>query len=200
MTLRLRSARPGEVSRLTEIAHAAKRHWGYPETLLRLWRADLTVRPDFVTRHPTCAAVESGTIVGFYALSRDGERFELEHCWVDPTFMRRGVGTALFAHALDTVRALGGVRLTIASDPNAEGFYRRMGARRVGEVPSRLRGRMLPLLSIELERPTQHTPHRGASRGGGAGRGVWPRGSTQLIGTDVSARRTAAARRLGRAA
>src|SRR5207302_7733682 len=40
--------------------------------------------------------------------------------------------------------------LEIASDPNAQGFYRRMGARPVGFVPSRPRGRRLPLLVVDV--------------------------------------------------
>jgi hypothetical protein len=42
--------------------------------------------------------------------------------------------------------------LRIASDPFAEGFYRRMGARRVGVVPSTPRGRTLPLLLLDARR------------------------------------------------
>jgi hypothetical protein len=39
----------------------------------------------------------------------------------------------------------------ISSDPNAEGFYKKMGAYRVGESTSELDGepRILPRLSIE---------------------------------------------------
>jgi hypothetical protein len=40
----------------------------------------------------------------------------------------------------------------IEADPNAEGFYRRMGARRVGEISYELDGRkrVLPLLAMDL--------------------------------------------------
>lgn len=43
--------------------------------------------------------------------------------------------------------------LRISSDPNAEGFDRRMGARREGDVPSTLEGRRLPLLVFDLRAP-----------------------------------------------
>jgi hypothetical protein len=39
---------------------------------------------------------------------------------------------------------------TVPSDPNAQGFYVKMGAQRVGEVPSRPPGRTLPLLVLRL--------------------------------------------------
>jgi GNAT superfamily N-acetyltransferase len=71
--------------------------------------------------------------------------------WVDPAHLGAGLGAHLLRHATDVVRSLGGTSLAIASDPNAEGFYRRMGARRVGSVPSTPTGRELPLLVIEID-------------------------------------------------
>jgi hypothetical protein len=41
-------AKPQEAEALTEIAHAAKRHWGYPEPWIQNWRDILTMRPEFI--------------------------------------------------------------------------------------------------------------------------------------------------------
>ena len=147
---RIRRARADDASRLSEIAHAAKRHWGYAEDLLALWETDLTVTSAFIATHPVYCAPIGTEVVGFYALSPDGENFEMEHMWVWPKHMGKGVGAALFEHAVRYVRASQGSALTIASDPNAEGFYRRVGARRIGEVPSTPAGRMLPLLIVDI--------------------------------------------------
>jgi GNAT superfamily N-acetyltransferase len=147
----IRQAGPLDAPALTEIAHAAKRHWGYSEELIRLWTSDLSVTPAFIDDHVVHCAVGDTAILGFYALSREGAVFELEHMWVRPQHLRAGIGTSLFAHALDTVRSAGGTVLRIASDPNAEGFYRRMGARRAGEISTRPEGRVLPLLVVELQ-------------------------------------------------
>ena len=150
-TVDIMTARSTDAQRLTEIAYAAKRHWGYPEDLISLWQADLTISPQFMVDCPVFCAVRDSEIIGFYALSRRREAFELEHLWVDPQHMGAGVGALLFEHAVRTVRSMGGFVLNIASDPHAEGFYRRMGASRVGEVPSRPEGRTLPLLTLVIE-------------------------------------------------
>jgi hypothetical protein len=62
------------------------------------------------------------------------------------------VGRALFEHSVEQARALGFCSLHIESDPNAEGFYERMGARRVGMNITQLDGehRELPLLIYEV--------------------------------------------------
>ncbi len=152
MTTTIRRARPDDAPALTRIAHAAKRHWRYPDAWIRLWEQDLTVTPGFVRRHPTWCAVRGGRVVGFWAVSGRGTTRELEHMWVDPRRIGGGIGRALLAHCEDRLRRMGVTRLDIASDPNAEGFYRRLGARRVGEVPARPEGRTLPLLTLAIQR------------------------------------------------
>ena len=137
--------------RLTAIAHAAKRRWGYSENLIALWQADLTVTPEFIADNLVFCAVQDDEIIGFYALISQGDLFELEHMWVDPKHMRIGVGALMFKHAVCTVRSMDGSALRIVSDPHAEGFYLRMGARRVGEVASMPKGRTLPLLHFAIE-------------------------------------------------
>lgn len=148
----IRRAKPADASELTEIAFAAKRHWGYPEAWIELWRTALTITPNYVRTHAVWAAMSMGRAIGFYALGIPGEAVELEHLWVRPEWMGQGVGRALFEHAATQALTMGALRLTIESDPNAEGFYRRMGAMPVGERVSEYAGlrRVLPLLEIEL--------------------------------------------------
>ena len=153
--LAIRRAGAADAPELSEIAYAAKRYWGYSEELLQLWRDDLTVTADFIASHPVHLAVSDGDVAGFYALSFEGEIAELEHLWVYPPHMGGNVGRSLFQHALDAAREGGALTLRIASEPNAEGFYLRMGARLVGRVPSRPAGRELPLLEVDLVEPAK---------------------------------------------
>jgi GNAT superfamily N-acetyltransferase len=146
----IRQAVPDDAPRLTEIAFAAKRHWGYDESLIALWSAELTVSANFIATHDVNCATRERTIIGFYALRRESNAFELELMWVEPPHIGTGVGAELFRHAVRAVASHGGTLMRIASDPNAEGFYEKMGARRIGDVPSRPEGRTLPLLEFAV--------------------------------------------------
>jgi GNAT superfamily N-acetyltransferase len=148
-------ARPEHAGALTEIAFAAKRHWGYPERWMKNWRDVLTVTSEFIASHKTYAATIAGHMVGFYALQLADGTLHLQHLWVLPDAMGRGIGRALFRHALERARALGFQQLEVESDPNAEGFYERMGARRVGTVvrEGERQRRELPILICD----TNHT-------------------------------------------
>ena len=149
----IRRARPADAGRVTEIAHAAKRHWGYPEAWIEAWQGSLTFTPDFVAENPVYVAVGAGDVpVACYALVGDAADVQLEHLWVGPPLIGRGLGRALFGHAARTARARGGAALIIDSDPNAVPFYERMRARRVGSRRADVLGqrRELPRLRFDL--------------------------------------------------
>lgn len=135
---------------LTRLARASKASWGYPDELLALWDADLTLDPAFVERHEVCSAVAGAEVVGFYAVTGDGPTREIEHLWVAPGWMGRGVGRLMVEHLVARARAAGVEELRVVSDPNAAGFYLRMGARQVGEQASVPAGRRLPVLAIRV--------------------------------------------------
>ena len=151
--MRIRRGAPADAERLTEIARVAKAHWGYPEAWLSAWESALTVTPEYLRDQ----LVHVGTIgqapIGFYALEARGERWSLEHFWVDPRWHGHGVGRQLFGHALERVRAIRPGVLVIQADPYAAGFYARMGARRTGTVPAPVEGapdRVLPVFEIHV--------------------------------------------------
>jgi len=125
-------AKPDDAPGLTEIAFAAKRHWGYPEHWMEHWHEALTITPEAILKHEFYAAIVDGRIAGFHALARKEHRLELLHLWVLPQAMGGGVGRSLFLHAVERTKALGFRELEIESDPNAQGFYVHLGARRVG--------------------------------------------------------------------
>ena len=146
-------AKPEDAKTLAEIAHAAKRHWGYSESWIEAWRNILTMRPEFLEANVAYVAVEDDRAVGFYVLTTEDDGVHLDHLWVVPDTMRRGIGRALFEHAAAQAKNLGCDSITIEADPNAEGFYKRMGAQRVGTARSEVCGeaRELPLLVYRVE-------------------------------------------------
>jgi N-acetylglutamate synthase-like GNAT family acetyltransferase len=151
--MQIRRAKPDEAATLTDIAHAAKRHWGYPENWIEHWKDDLTITPEFISKHEVYVAVSDAEIVGCCAIVSDGAVPELEHMWIRPEHIGSGVGRALFLHIKERAANLGLPVLEISSDPNAEGFYQRMGARRIGHVQSEIEGkpRVLPRMTVDLK-------------------------------------------------
>jgi GNAT superfamily N-acetyltransferase len=146
-------AKPEDADVLTEIAFAAKRHWGYPERWIQSWRDILTISPEFIAANVAYSAIEDDRVVGFYLFTTESDGLHLDHLWIMPSAMGRGIGRALFEHAVEQASALGFRAIKIEADPNAEGFYQRMGARRIGIQVTEIEGerRELPLLIYQME-------------------------------------------------
>jgi GNAT superfamily N-acetyltransferase len=148
----IRRALPRESELLTRIAQAAKREWNYPESWIEAWRDHLTISAAYIADNDVYVIEDGGEVKGFHAVSMHGSAAWLEHLWVAPESMRQGLGRELFVHATRTARARGASEIQIESDPNAEGFYLKMGARRVGEIKSTIAGepRSVPRLIFWL--------------------------------------------------
>jgi ribosomal protein S18 acetylase RimI-like enzyme len=147
----LRPARAEEAGTLSELALRSKAQWGYDEQFLEACRADLTLRPEEISRRRVVVAEVAGRIAGFYTVDGAPPEGELGNLWIEPDHLRRGIGRRLWQHAMAAAEDLGFTSILIDAEPNAEGFYRAMGATTVGEVPSTaIPGRMLPQMRIVL--------------------------------------------------
>lgn len=148
----IRRAKANDAETLSEIAFAAKSYWKYPESWLNSWRNLLTITPEFIEQSEVFAVVENQRILGFYAVTLEGEKAQLEHLWITPEKIGGGIGKKLFAHALEKARLSGAKVFEIESEPNAEEFYRKQGAEKFGESVSEIEDtkRVLPLMRIYI--------------------------------------------------
>ena len=155
--MQIRRAQESDAAELTRIAHEAKRHWGYPERWIELWRDDLTFSPEFIAGNEVYVAEDGGEALGCYSLVATSPNWMLEHFWIRPAAMGKGLGRRLFEHARAAAEKAGASVLEIDADPNAEAFYLKMGAVRVGEVRSEVDGqpRVRPLLHLRLAIPAR---------------------------------------------
>lgn len=152
MNLSIRRASPADADVLTHIAISAKRHWGYPERWIEIWKPQLTFSPQYVEGNESWVAVMGETPLAFYTLQERQGNAWLENLWVLPEWMGQGIGKRLFLHALELARQRGYALLQLEADPNAMGFYEKMGMYKVGERYAEIEDqpRVLPLLEIKI--------------------------------------------------
>ena len=148
----IRRVMPAEAVTLSQIAVAAKRYWGYPERWMELWQPQLTFSPAYFEENESWVAETNKTPIAFYTLlEKDGIAW-IENLWVSPEFIGKGVGKSLFLHALEQSRQRGYKTLQLEADPNAAGFYKKMGMKKIGERASEVEGhpRILPIMELQL--------------------------------------------------
>ena len=152
MDFQIRRAFPDEADSLSKIALAAKAHWGYPERWLEIWKPQLTFSPEYFTQNESWVAEENGLPIAFYTLQKKAGNAWLENLWVSPERIGKGIGKMLFLHAVRLSGQRGYQILQLEADPNAVGFYEKMGMHRIGERRADVEGqpRVLPILEISL--------------------------------------------------
>lgn len=122
---------------------------------MEAWADTLRITPETLADEKVMVmtSVAEQARIGFFSLRLEGDQWWLEHFWIAPDRMRQGWGRAMFGAAMQRACELGAAQVQIKSDPYAEAFYLRQGARRTGEEHTLLLGkypRVLPLLKVDL--------------------------------------------------
>jgi ribosomal protein S18 acetylase RimI-like enzyme len=118
------------------------------------WKPQLTFSPEYFEEKESWTAETNGAPIAFYTLQeKDGSAW-IENLWVSPEFIGKDVGKTLFLHAMELARQRGYQTLQLEADPNAVGFYEKMGMYKIGERHSEVEGqpRILPIMEIKLEK------------------------------------------------
>src|SRR5260221_13971376 len=144
--------KPEQANQLTQIALSAKAYWGYPEHWMEIWTPQLTFTPKYFEENESWVAEDENKQIGFYTLQDKNEIAWLDNLWVLPEFIGKGIGKQLFLHALELGRQRGYKIMQLEADPNAVGFYEKMGMHKIGERHSEGDGQpqVLPIVEILL--------------------------------------------------
>lgn len=89
-----------EIKEINRLIESAKRYWGYSDKLMDIWLPDLLIIPEDLT---------SRTF------------------WLAPSAMGKGLGRKMFQFIINHLKSVEAIKLVIVTDPNAEGFYQKMG-------------------------------------------------------------------------
>jgi GNAT superfamily N-acetyltransferase len=148
-TVVIRHGSPDDAARLKEIAIAAKAHWGYGLARVREWASHGDFTPETLKRMQLFVAEAGDETIGWASLKAEGETAWLEDLWVEPEWIGKGVGSRLFRAVAGHARARGATAMEWEAEPNAVGFYERMGGRHVRSGTTEW-GRTLSVMAVSL--------------------------------------------------
>lgn len=146
----IRTARPDEGERLRAIAFAAKSHWGYDIQRVRHWVEMGDFSPEGLRHKDVYVADVRGEAVAWAAAIDKGEVFWLDDLWIEPHWMRRGIGTRLFRHAAARGKERGATRMEWEAERHAIGFYEKMGGRHLRDSEPGVWGRVSAVMGVDL--------------------------------------------------
>jgi predicted GNAT family N-acyltransferase len=139
----VRKALVGEAAVLRSICLQSKRSWGYSEEFMARFSEQTIMDATSISTDYVVVACQGETIIGWLRILTNRAPMILDDLWVLPTVFGNGVGRLLFTEAVSVAKKLGRSEFELDSDPNAQGFYERMGCIKVGETFSSM-GRYVP--------------------------------------------------------
>jgi GNAT superfamily N-acetyltransferase len=148
VVIRRGDAREG--ARLKEIAVASKGHWGYAPERVREWADRGDFSPTVLEKLALFVADADGRAIAWASVEPRGETAWLADLWVEPKWIGKGVGAQLFRRAAEHARGTGARTMEWEAEPNALGFYEKMGATHRRDSTSEW-GRTLSVMGVDLD-------------------------------------------------
>jgi predicted N-acetyltransferase YhbS len=135
---RIRPVRVDDAAALTEMAVRATKHHGYDDRAVSRFMPGLKINLALIAAGLVHVAEDEQGVLGGYVSFRPtgmGGLILLEGIFVDPAYSRSGVGTRLFATAVEHSRKMAGNVILIYLSPHSVDFYARLGAIKIGMTP-----------------------------------------------------------------
>ena len=149
--MKFRPAEIKDIEVLNQISLASKRYWNYPEEWIQRWKNDLSIKESDLIDLVILVVTINDELKGFCAI-RDGDSYyEVEHLWLKPETIGKGLGKALLLTSLERVVSQN-LPILVEADPNAEAFYKKQGFVTYDKKESFPKGRYLPLMKLEKSR------------------------------------------------
>src|SRR5688572_6426036 len=99
VSLRYINAEDTDGEMLTHAAIASKKHWGYTDDLIELWRSDLTVTAGYIRANKVVKVFHRDELIGFFGIvTLDDHVAEIDHLWILPGHTGMGYGRQIFGY------------------------------------------------------------------------------------------------------
>jgi GNAT superfamily N-acetyltransferase len=116
-----------DLQTLNKLLRASKGYWGYNEEFLDKFMGIFAVSEKNVITHETWKFFDDQKLVGVITL--DINEPELINLFVDPQYIGKGFGAEIWHFSVERFAAEKINSFKIWADPNANGFYEKMGAK-----------------------------------------------------------------------
>ena len=150
--MRIIEAKQEDHVALSLLTIGSKSYWNYSKEQIEEWIPVLTITPEYIEQNPVFKLVQNDQIIGYYSYHahKEGEVL-LDNLFISPAFMGKGIGTMLMNDFFDRVQSNGTSAIVLYSDPNAAAFYIKFGFELIGNEPTSIKNRFLPILRKELQ-------------------------------------------------
>jgi transcriptional regulator len=130
------------IPNINQIIRSSKAIWNYPSEYLNAALPLLEIDENYLTENLAFEILENNDkTIGFFAIAeKEGDKY-LDHLWIEPSRLRKGIGRMACDFIFQLAAKKGWSRIFVFPDPPAVGFYEKLGFENTGEsVTSRVSG------------------------------------------------------------
>jgi len=147
MTMIVEKANRIDHKELTDLTKKSKSYWGYSPDQIKKWNDELTITQEYVYKNDVFKLSDNGKIIGYYSYLRlILNTVKLDNIFIHPEYIRKGYGKFLMENFIERMKKNGYKKITLDSEPNAEGFYKKFDFTVVGKLESSIKDRFLPIM------------------------------------------------------
>lgn len=140
-----------DAKKLTELTVKSKSYWNYAEEQIEKWRPELTITAAYIDKNEVYKLIIDDQLIAYYAyFGLDKGKVKLDNMFITPEFIGMGYGKLLMMDVMNKVKRSGFTGIIIDADPNAKGFYEKMGFLEVGKIESSISNRFLPVMEKNI--------------------------------------------------
>lgn len=148
--IQFKPAKPTDSKLLSKTAFKSKRIWKYTDELMSLWTNELTITASYVEKNKVFKIIGNTNYIGFFSLVLKDKFIEIDHFWLLPEYTRKGYGEKVLDFIKETAKKINYKTLVVYSDPNANGFYEKMGGKIIRREESKISGRFLNAYEFKI--------------------------------------------------
>jgi GNAT superfamily N-acetyltransferase len=144
------------LAEINELIARSKAHWSWPQGYLEMALPLHTITPEYLRSNHCFEVLDAhNKLIAFVSIVVGSARVVLDNLWVTPELIGNGIGRRTCGRVFQLAREQGWTELWVLPDPQAEGFYVKMGFSDIGEqVPSRVSGGpIFSVYRIQLSEP-----------------------------------------------
>lgn len=148
----IRKIRPEEICLLEDIIVDSLSVWGYSLEELVGLKNRLKISEELLKKSITYVVDLNNEIIGFWLQEIKCDLSE-NRFYIKQNFVKHGIGTSLWRYVSKKLVSENSLDyITFISDANAQGFYEKMGAVKIDEIPSSvLLGTNVPIMRYNLK-------------------------------------------------
>jgi GNAT superfamily N-acetyltransferase len=147
----IRLARQSEIEKLESLMRRSLSVWDYSEEALNTLMDNLRITNKMLGKSIVYVVELKNEIKGFWCVEPIEELAEARF-YIEPTSIKTGIGTLLWQKMLEDLHDRELNYFTFVSDANAQGFYEKKGAIKIGTQPSVLIGdKDVPIMRYYLK-------------------------------------------------